>query len=307
MANPLTDKQFHRLLDNRLEKVFYDVYNGLPSIRDNFFKVVKDTKAWSEYYSLGDIPDPEEFHGMTNYQGMSPGYWTKITPKEYAGGITIQRRMIDTDQYDVMEGRTKRLGEAAKRKMNKIAHEVFWYHDSTAWTFMTNEEGVALCSNSHTTKSGTSTASGFDNLSTLPFDAVNLEAVRIQMKQFRNDISERIDTNPDTIVYPTSLAEQVWEVVNSKGKVDEMTNNANFQGSLGWKAIELPYLDDDDTNDWFVVDSSKMKDFLIWVDSVPLEFANTGDFDTMMRKYRSYFVSGWGWLDWRWICGCSVS
>ena len=38
-------------------------------------------KAWEEFYGLGDIPDPEEFHGAINYQGMSPGFWTKIEPK----------------------------------------------------------------------------------------------------------------------------------------------------------------------------------------------------------------------------------
>lgn len=306
MGSPLTDKQFVRLLDKRLDKVFYDQYTALPSVKENLFKVVKDTKAWSEYYNVGATPDPTEFNGLVEYQGRSPGYWTKITPREYAGGMIVQRRLLDTDQYDVIESMAKGLGEAANRKMNKIAHEPLWYHDSAAFTFMENEEGVALCSNSHTTKSGTSTSTGFDNLSTLPFDAVNLEAVRIQMRGFRNDISERIDVNPDTIIHGTNLAESVWEVMNSQGKVDEITNNANFQRGR-WKSIELPYLDDDDTNDWFVVDSAKMKEWLIWVDSVPLEFANTQDFDTMMRKYRSYFVSGWGWLDWRFVCGSSVS
>lgn len=307
MANPLTDRQFIRLLDKRLDKVFYDEYDLLPDIKDMFFSTVKDSSAWKEFYQIGDIPDPEEFHGQINYQGISPGYWSKITPKEYAGGIVIQRMLVDTDQYDVIESRAKGLGRAAKRKRNKLAHEPFYYHDSTAFTFMDNEEGVALCSNSHTTKSGTSTSSGFDNLSTLPFDATNLEAVRIQMRQFRDDISERIDMNPDTIVYPMNLGEEVYEVVNSQGKVDEVTNNVNPQQRFRWKTIELPYLDDDDENDWFLIDSSKMKDYLMWVDATPLEFGNTEDFDTFMRKYRSYFRAGWGWTNWRWIVGSSVS
>jgi len=306
MANPLTDKQFIRLLDKRLDKVFYDQYDALPSVKENLFKVVKDSKAWSEYYGVGAIPDPEEFQGLVQYQGMSPSYWTKITPKEYAGGMIVQRLLLDTDQYDVIDSRAKGLGEAAKRKMNKIAHEPFWYHDSSAFTFMENEEGVALCSNSHTTKSGTSTTYGFDNLSTLSFDAVNLEAVRIQAKGFRNDISERIDTNFDTIIHGTNLSEAVWEVMNSQGKVDVADNNANFQRGK-WKSIELPMLDDDDTNDWFLVDSARMKEWLVWIDATPLEFGNTEDFDTMMRKYRSYFRCGWGWMDWRFVVGCSVS
>jgi len=306
MANPMSDMQFVRLLDDRLTKVYHDQFSDLPLIIDKFYNRTKSSKAWEEYFSIGDIPDPEAFNGLIQYQGVSPGYHTKITPEEYAGGIMIERRLIDTARYDVIESRPKGLAKAANRKMNKIAHEPFIYHTSTAFTFMTPEEGVALCSNSHTTKSGTSTTTGFDNLSTLPFNAVNLEAVRIQSLGLKSDISERIDTNFDTIVHGSNNAEAVWEVINSQGKVDEMTNNANFQHRK-WKQIELPLLDDYDTNDWFIVDSGAMKDNLLWIDGVPLEFMATTDFDTMMRKYADYFVVGWGWIDWRFIIGCSVS
>lgn len=307
MGNPLTSKQFTRLLDDRLDKVFWDRHKGLPMVKDSLFTVKSDSKAWLEYYSMGSVPDPAEFHGTVTYQSVAPGYHTKIEPIEYAGGITIERRLLDTERYDVVEGRAKGLATAANRKMNKIAHEPFIYHDSSAFTFMTSEEGVALCSNSHTTKAdGVSTSTGFDNLSTLPFNAVNLETLRIQSRGLKDNIGERMDTMFDTIIHGTNLSEQVWEVQKSEGKVDEMTNNANFQRGR-WKSIELPLLDDYDTNDWFIVDSSMMMEALIWHQGVPLEFHNTTDFDTFMRKYISYFVCGWGFTDWRWCIGSSAS
>jgi len=307
MSNPLTDKQFVRLLDDRLTKVYQDRYKGLPSIKDKFFGVKKSKKAWEEYFSVGSIPDPEPFNGIIQYQGVAPGYHTKITPSEYAGGITIQRRLLDTDRYDVIEGMAKGLATAANRKMNKIAHEVFTNFDSTAFDFVDSEEGVALCSNSHLTKApNVSTASGFDNYSTLAFDATNLEALRIQSLGFRDDIGERIETNFDTIIHGTNLEADVWEVLNSQGKTGDNLNDANFQKGR-WKSICLPMLDDYDTNDWFIVDSGAMKDALLWIDSVPLEFNSTTDFDTLVRKYADYFVVGWGFTDWRFIIGSSVS
>jgi hypothetical protein len=307
MSNPLTDKQFVRLLDDRLTKVFVNQYKGLPSIKEKFYSIKKSKKASEEYFSVGSVPDPEAFNGIIQYQGVAPGYHTKITPAEYAGGITIQRRLLDTDRYDVIEGLAKGLGTAARRKQNKIAHEVFTNFDSTAFDFVVSEEGVALCSNSHLTKApNVSTASGFDNLSTLGFDAVNLEALRIQGLGFRDDIGERIETNFDTIVHGTNLEADVWTVLNSQGATGDNLNDANFQKGR-WKAICLPLLDDYDTNDWFIVDSSAMKDALIWIDSIPLEFGSTTDFDTMVRKYSSYMVCGWGFVDWRWIVGSSVS
>jgi hypothetical protein len=308
MGNPLTDRQYVRFLDNRLTKVYNETFEGLPDIKGQFYNVVNDKSAWLEYSSLGSIPDPELFNGNITYQGVAPGFVTKITPLEYAGGIIIERRLLDTDKTGTIEKKAAGLATAANRKMNKIAHEPFIYHDSTAHTFMATDEGVALVSDSHTTKaSGVNTsAGGFDNLSTVAFNAVNLETLRIQSLGLRDDIGERITTNFDTIIHGTNLSEAVWEVRKSEGKVDEITNNANFQRGR-WKSIELPYLDDFDTNDWFIVDSSAMKDYLIWQTGVPLEFNSTTDFDTLMRKYSDYFVVGWGWTDWRWIIGSSVS
>lgn len=307
MANPLTDAQFVRLLDDRLEKVFRNEFGTLPSIIEKFYDKVKNKKASLEYYSVGSVPDPVAFNGIVEYQGVAPGYHVKITPKEFAGGITIQRRLLDTDRYDVIEELAGGLGEAAKRKMNKIAHEPFIYFDSSALNYMEWEAAEALCANSHATKAtGVSTSTGFDNLSTLAFDATNLEAVRLQTIGFKSDIGERYTTNFDTIVHPSNLAEKVWEVMNSQGKWDENTNTANFQRGR-WKAIELPLLDDYDTNAWFLIDSKQVKKMLKWHEGIPLEFHNTTDFDTFMRKYISYFVVGWGFRDWRWICGANPS
>lgn len=302
MGNPLTDMDFVRLLDDRLITVYHDEYDGLPMVIDDLFTRIKDPRAWLEYYSVGSVPDPEEFHGVTQYQSVSPGFWTKITPTEWAGGIIVQRRLLDTDRYDVIESRTKGLARAANRKMNKIAHEPIVYCDSTAFNFMSNEEGVALCSNSHTSKSGLLTT-GNDNYSTLSFDAVNLEAARVQSLGFRDDIGERIVTNFDTIIYGSNLEEAVWEVVKSEGKVDEMTNNRNFQRGR-WKTLYLPLIDDYDTDLWGIADSRMLKESLKWVDSVPLEFNSTTDTDTHMRKYADYFVVGWGWTEWRGILMC---
>jgi hypothetical protein len=301
--NPLLQRDFTRLLDKRLNKVYVDKFKELKLIIDQLFNVVNDKSAWSEYYSVGDIGDPERFNGTIQYQGITGGYHTKIEPVEYAGGITVQRLLLETEQYGVINGRVKGLAKAANRKMNKIAHEPFRYADSSAFTFMQSEEGVALCSDSHTTKSpNVSTSVGFDNYQTLVFDPVNLEAMRLAGLSLRSDIGERYETHFDTIIHPSSLAEDVYEITKTHAGLNTEHGNVNFQEGK-WKAIELPMLDDWDTANWFVVDSELMKECLIWQIGTPLEFMNTTDFDTMMRKYADYFRIGWGFTDWRWIMG----
>lgn len=307
MGNPMTSNQQWRLLDDRLEKVFWDRYDGLPLVKEKIFTVVNDSKAWLEYYGLGSVPDPALFNGTVTYQSVAPGYHTKIEPVEWAGGIVIERRLLDTERYDVIDKRANGMATAANRKMNKIAHEPFIFHDSTAFDYATSEEGVAICSNSHLTKADdVSTSTGFDNLSTLAFNHTNLEALRIQSRGLKDDIGERIDTHFDTIVHGTNLAEAVWEVLKSDKRPDDANNAKNFQQGR-WESMELPLLDDYDTNDFFICDKSAMKEALIWHQGVPLEFHETRDFDTFMRKYVDYFVCGWGPVDWRFIVGSSVS
>jgi hypothetical protein len=142
MGNPITDKGFSPLLDDGLKKIYFDRYKGLDDIKGKFFDVQKDPKAWIEFYSIGSVPDPVAFTGTIEYQSVAPGYTTRIEPLEYAGGIEIQRRMIDTDRYDVIEKQTKGLATAAKRFENKKAHEPFIHHDSNAFSFMTASRSI---------------------------------------------------------------------------------------------------------------------------------------------------------------------
>jgi len=301
--SPFTSAQAVKLLDANINEYYWNTYKALPLIIDRVYDRIKNTKdAWMEFQRVGSLPDPQRFNGVIQYQNFSMGYHTKIVPQEYAGGFILERRIADTDKSGIVKQLPKQLAVAANRKQNKIAHEPFIYPDSASFTFMTSEEGVALASNSHTTKTpDVSTSVGFDNLTTYSFDAVNLEAVRIISLGLRDDIGERMATNFDTIAYGPSLAEAVYVAANSPGKPGDNLNDVNFQKGR-WKFLELPMLDDYSTTGWGLIDSQAMKDSLKWIDAIPLEF-NTPplDYDHQMRKYQDYFAVAWGFTDWRWI------
>lgn len=308
MASPLTDSQFTRLLDDRLDEVFF-MHHGmdLDENIETLFNVQTSDKAWEELFGMGDIPDFTEMLGTVNYSAIYPGYHTKIEHKEFANGIQITRRLLDDDRYDVIEGRAARLGEAARRTKEKYGVRAFAYAFSTAFDFMTAEEGVALSSDSHTTKaSGVSTSVGFDNYTTTAFAPAAVEAARILGNKFRSDIGERIDMNFDTLIVPDELAEDAWELISSAGKVDTDINNRNWHEGK-YKLLIYKRLSDYDTNNWYMVDYNKMKDQLYWYNRIPTEFGNTQDFDSFIRKYRGYFRISYGHKDWRWIIGNEVS
>jgi len=175
---------------------------------------------------------------------------------------------------------------------------------ATSSDFYVNSESVALCSNSHTTTSGASTASGYDNLTTSALSATAVAAARIQFVGFRGDQAERINCMPNELLFPPNLYEEAYEIINASGKVDTDLNNPNVhQGQ--YKGIEWNYLTD--TNDWWMMDSAARGTMLHWVDRIPLEFAFIEDFDTLVGKWRAYMRYAHAHTNWRFILGAQVS
>ena len=307
MASPLDSSQFVRLLDERLLEVAENQYNELPSMIPTLYRTINSDSAWEEFYSVGAVPDIPEFTGKLTSLGIAPGYHIKIEPKEHAAEIQSERKLIDDKKYAVLDGKVSGLITAAQRTREKYGARAFSRAFSTAFDFMTSEEGVSLCSSSHTTKSGTSTSSGFDNSGTSAISKTSVAATRLLMRRFRNDISERISiSNNLAIICPDNLADTAYEITNTPKSLDTAEGNVNPQYQR-YKVIPYMLLDDTDTNDWFMVDLDAMKKSLIWIDRIKPEIKNTVDFATYILRIAVYFRCGYGFLDWRWIYGQNVT
>lgn len=307
MGSPLDSAQFVRLLDERLRQVTEQTYNELPSMIPTLFGMIDSDSAWEEFFGVGEVPDIPEFTGKVSYLPIAPGYYTKIEPKEYAGGIQSERKLIDDKKYAVLDNRAAKLMRAAGRTREKHGARPWQNAFSTAFDYMTSEEGVSLCSDSHTTKSGTSTSTGFDNSGTSALSKTSVAATRILMKQFRNDISERIDVGDNlALIVPSALEETAYEIVSTPKSLDTAEGNMNFNHRR-YQVIVYPRLDDTDTNNWFMVDLDKMKEQLKWIDRIAPETKNTVDFDTYILKTAIYMRHAYGFIDWRFIYGHNVS
>jgi phage major head subunit gpT-like protein len=299
MANPMLSSQFVRLLDKRLREVSEDKIDELhkkESMIDRMYKVIPSDSAFEEFFQIGALPDIPEFSGKLSYLSISPGYYTKIEPKEYAGGVMFERKLLDDKKYAVLDDRAGKLANSAHRVREKLAVRPFAYAFSSAFDFMTSEEGVSLCSGSHTTKSGTSTSSGFSNSGTSALSKTSVAATRILMKKFRNDISERIVIEPDTLVVPDELYDTALEIVGTDKGLNSAEGTINVHKGR-YDVIDWMRLSDYDTNNWWMVDSKLMKEFMVWVNRIPPEPHNTIDFETFSIKHSIYMRVANGFLD----------
>ena len=305
MATPHVSLNFGDLLDPRFQKIFNEEKPAIPSMIGTIFTNVpsngRNNMTWSE---VGTLPDIEEFTGTVPYSSSSQGYDVTMTPVEFAGGFQVQRKLFDDDQYNIMDEKPKSLRAAVDRTREKHAHRLFNNAFSVDSYFYVHSENVALCSNSHTTTSGASTASGFDNLTTASLTAVGVQSLWLQMIGFRGDQAERIDISPDELWYPPDLAEVAYEILNASGKVDTALNNPNVHKGK-YTGYMCRYFTD--TNNWFLCDSRLRKMYVFWSDRISPEFAMIEDFDTLIAKWRTYGRWASVYTNWRFAGGSQVT
>ena len=305
MATPMTSGSFGDLLDPRFQKIFVDTLKPLPDMLGEVYTTVpsngRNIMTWSE---IGTLTDWDEFTGTVAFSSLSQGYDVTLTPLEFTKGTQVNRKLFDDDQYHVMDQKPRSVAEAYHRTRQKHGARIFNNAFSVDTLFYNHSEGVALCSNSHTTTSGASTASGFDNLTTASMTATAVFAMRLQMVGYRGDQAERIEIMPDELWYPPDLSEQAFEIVKSSGKVDTANNNRNFHEGR-YKTYEWRYLTD--TNNWFMCDSSLRKQFLFWCDRISAEYAMVENFDDLVAKWRGYARYGMTYVNWRFIGGSQVT
>ncbi len=305
MPVPHVSQAFGDLLDPRFQKIFHDEYQALPDMIGKLFTMVstngRNNMTWS---NVGTLPDFTEFTGTVGYSSQNLGYNTTGTPVEFSNGIQVERKLYDDDQYHIMDQKPRALAQSAFRTRQKHAARVLNNAFSIDNYFYVNSEGVALCSDSHTTTSGASVATGFDNKVTSAMSAVAVAAARIQMVQMRGDQAERISISPDELWGPPDLYEVAFEIISSMGKVDTANNNRNVHQGV-YTFYEWNYLTS--TKNWFLCDGAMRKQYVFWSDRIPLEYAMAEDLDTLIAKWRAYMRYFNAVTDWRWITGASVT
>lgn len=309
MGAILANEQFARLLDKRLTDVSeQEAKNAeLKAMIPKLFKVVDSDSAFEESFYIGGAPDIPEFNGKISYLSVAPGFHKKVEHKEFAGGLQAERKLIDDKKFAVLDDRAKMLMRSAYRTQEKYGARAFAYAFSSAFDFMTSEEGVSLCSSAHKTKAGVSTTTGFNNTGTSALSKTALATARLTMRKFKLDNGERFEPSDNlALLVPDNLYDTAMEIVGTPAGYETTAQTKN----MAYQRFEvIPYLrlDDFDTNNWFLVDKDAMKQSLIWYNRVKPESKNTVDYDTYALLQAIYFRCSYGWNDWRWIYGQNVA
>jgi phage major head subunit gpT-like protein len=303
MPAPLTREQFEKLtaLKVTLTSLWLDQMKFEDPIM-SLYNIASTKKAQvvnQGYGGLGDVP---AYTGAIDYDGFELLYSPTYIPGEYAKGIAIERKLIDDDEYGVMNDRVSMLGISFDRTVIKFAASVF-VNAFTASAPYLGPDGVALCSASHPNSPSDATTQG--NTGTTALSAQAVIDTKKQMLRFKDSKANPVALMPDTLLVPLELEPVAQEIVKSVGKPDTANNNANVsQGA--YRVLTSPFLTD--TNNWFMIDSRLAKRFLRWYWRIPPELAESPDSDfNLVLRLRGYMRLTYGWDFWGWIYGHNVA
>jgi phage major head subunit gpT-like protein len=296
-------ENFGYLLDPGLRKIFMDEYQQPGSLIDQLFSVEKSTKATEYDYSVGGLGDLEEFNGTITYSEFSGQYRVSYSHKEWVRGLKIERKLVDDDQYSVINKRPQAMAMTAKRTREKHAASIF--NNAFNTTIFAGGDAAALCSASHYRlgQDGAQSAA-MSNTGTDALSPTALATARLAMRDYVDDTGNLLTAMGDTLLVPPELEQTAWEIINASGKMSTADNDPNFWKGK-YKVLVWDYLTD--SNNWFLIDSRYAKLFLKWFDRIPVEFNKDKDFDTYISKWSVYTRYSYGFSDWSWIYGSQVS
>lgn len=295
----VNSEQFGYLLDPGLRKIFMDEIELPEGQKDNLFSAEKSNKAVEYDLGIGGTGDLQEFDGTIPYDDFKMQYRVSYTHKEWVKGMKIERKLVDDDQYSVINKRPMALAMVSKRTMEKHAAGLF--NSAFNTSLFAGGDGLALCSTAH---SYVGTATTVSNSGTTALSATAVEATRLLMRQFTDETDNLMIARGDTLLVPPQLEEQAWEIVNTTGKLDVADNNANFHKGK-YKVVVWDYLAD--SNNWYMIDGRLSKLYLKWFNRIPLEFNKDKDFDTYVAKWSCYARYSFGFSGWNWIYGHNVA
>jgi phage major head subunit gpT-like protein len=295
-------EQWAELLEPGLRSIFFKQVDALAAAAKAplFYNVQGSTMATEKALGAGGFGDWNEYKGAIEYDDFDQGYKTTFTHVEYVRGFKVERKLVDDDQYNIINTRPSGLALAAIRKREKSAADIF----NNAFASGLGADSQYLCDDAHPA-SPANTATTQDNAgsSALSRDAI-IETRRL-MREFKDDRGELIQVMPDTLLVPPELEDEAYVFVGTPQKTGSADNDLNFVNAMGLRVVVWDYLTD--ATNWFMIDSQLAKQHLWWFNRVPVEFALDPQSDFQLEaKFRGYMRFSLGFSSWEWIYGHSV-
>lgn len=289
--------QWPSVTQKDLSLLFVDQYRAWSSMLPILYKF-KTAEQGTEYdLEVGDFPAVQLFTGSIPYVPVTEGYKKSVQETQYALGLTVTRQLLRNDLYGAVRASVRNMADSFRQLREQQG--AFPFVNAFNGSFTTGD-GVSLCNSAHTNANG---GANFSNTNSLAFSAPNIQANRLAMKAFPSNAGNIIQNVPDMLLVPMGLEDVAYEILESMGKVDTSMNNRNYSEGR-YKLVVWDNFLTSSTN-WFLLNSDRMRQELIFREWEKTSFMRSGEFDTLATKWAGYTSFGISSVEPRWIFGSS--
>ena len=285
---PLTAGNFADLLKPGLKSIFDIAMSRPRPMMELLFGVQASTRFEEQYQGMGAQGLVPPFDGTVPYHDFDAGYRTDIRNYEFAMGMSVERRLVDDDQYNQINRRASNMADSFNQTIEQDAVNVFVNGftdsgDNRMGASVAGSDGVGLLSTAHPyspANSGTTQA----NEGTLSLTIGNLDTTRQAMRNFTDDKGNLLGVNPDMLIVPPELERTAPQLVSERAIYEPGSAQYDVNMFSGrFRPVVWDRLTD--PNAWFLVDSTLMKQHLIWQWRIRPEFSQQEDFDGLIAKF----------------------
>lgn len=284
-----------------IKAFFGNMYNEHPQEWMGVFEKDGSDKAYEkvvETTGFGLAPIKAE-GGSVAYDTDAEGVTNTLTHVVYALGYIVTREELDDNQYKRLSERRAKGLAFSMRQTAEIVHANILNRAFSA-SYL-GGDGVALCSDSHPTRSGNQ-----DNLLTAAdLSETALEDAVKQVNAVKNARGLRIAVKPRRLIIHTDEEFNATRILKSELRVGTANNDINAMRVLGSipEIKPMHFLTDSDA--WFLQTDVPEGLLSYWRNEV--ELTKDQDFDTenAKAKARMRFAAGWG--DFRALFGSAGS
>lgn len=289
--------QWPSVTQKDLSLLFVDQYRAWSSMLPILYKF-KAAEQGTEYdLEVGDFPAVQLFTGSIPYVPVTEGYKKSVQETQYALGLTVTRQLLRNDLYGAVRASVRNMADSFRQLREQQG--AFPFVNAFNGAFTTGD-GVSLCNSAHTNANG---GANFSNTNSLAFSAPNIQANRLSMKAFPSNAGNIIQNVPDMLLVPMGLEDVAYEILESMGKVDTSMNNRNYSEGR-YKLVVWDNFLTSSTN-WFLLNSDRMRQELIFREWEKTSFMRSGEFDTLATKWAGYTSFGISTVEPRWVFGSS--
>ena len=271
---PLTKSDIPNLLEAGLKGIFFEAYNSaLATQWQMVASRVPSTKDTEAYAWLGALPKMREFIDERQLKALVESNYT-LKNKTYEATVGVDRAAIEDDQYGQIKLRVQQMGFEAARFIEELVFTAL-QGGAAALCY----DGQYFFDTDHVTgDSGTQS-----NMGTTALSAATLTTGITAMAKFKDDKGKPMGIRANVLVVPPDLWTTALELTGSSVipvKVGDGTAGSgataatgyqNVISTMGITPIMSPYLTD--TNNWYLLDTTKPIKPLIYQERVAVEFA----------------------------------